>query len=104
MPGRPLRGGAGPRPRGRLPRALLTDFRGVPGLCADWGAATASAYHVYPACTPPWHRAGWTTAAFSRRSPLFAHERVAMEAWISLGFGAIVIDAMRAPAAAERGG
>ena len=82
--------------------AFLTDFRGVPtAYVPDWGhAATGDAYHVYRGMyanlAPRWLDNG----CFQQAITLFAHERVAMEAWISLGFGAVVIDAVRAPAAA----
>ncbi|MEZ4584317.1 MAG: hypothetical protein R3A10_22250 [Caldilineaceae bacterium] len=63
--------------------ALLTDFRGV-RLCAGLGPpATGSAYHVY--CRHV-RRLGIALAGqrlLSAGDHLFAHERVAMEAWIS---------------------
>ena len=81
--------------------AFLTDFRGIPtAYVPDWGhAAAGDAYHVYRGMYANLAQRWLDNGCFQQAITLFAHERVAMEAWISLGFGAVVIDAVRAPAA-----
>lgn len=76
--------------------AFLTDFRGIPtAYVPDWGhGAQGDVYAIYRGLYAALAQRWLDNGCFQHAVTLFAHERDVMEAWISLGFGTVVIDAV----------
>ncbi len=85
--------------------AFLTLFRGVrTAYSPDFGHAADSVggWDIYRKMYASLSRRWLAHGCFSHGVTLFAHEREAIDAWFSLGFGLTVIDALRDASSVQR--